>query len=136
MEIIAIAGAHVFEIAQPFDFFGVQIGFAVNDADVDFEPVFVFQQFANPVIEFQIGADDDEAIPRALDDFFKVVINSTSIENLFTICPWVRKARNRALCGLANPRWAAAVRPVCDLHLAAHPHFRSRSALSPFMARS
>ncbi len=45
-------------------------------------------------------------------------------QNLFKVCLWVRKARPRAACGVANPRWAT--RPICGLRLAAHPdpHFR------------
>ena len=80
MQIVAITGAHVFEIAQPFDFFRVQIGFAVDDAHVDFQSVFVFQQFADSVIEFQIRADDNEAVSCALDDFFKVIIDQLRSE--------------------------------------------------------
>ena len=51
------------------------------------------------------------------------------LRTCFRVCPWVRKARTRAVCGVANPR--RAPRPVCGLRLAAHPDF----ALSPLTAR-
>ena len=73
------------------------------------------------VDEFKRGPQEASVIQRYR---FVTFHQSYGYKNLFKVCPWVRKARPRAACGVANPRWAT--RPICGLRLAAHPdpHFR------------
>ena len=57
MQVLAEAGADVGQVAQPFGFLRLQLAFAIDDANVDFQPVLVRQQFLHPVVQFEEGAD-------------------------------------------------------------------------------
>jgi len=60
----------------------LQLAFAVDDAHVDLEPVFVLQQLFHPVIELEEGADQHQPVFRAFDEFFEEVIGCRGIEKL------------------------------------------------------
>ena len=76
VQVFAEAGADVGEAAQPFNFLRLQFAFAVHDAHVDLQAVFVRQKLLHAVIELEEGADQNQAVGRAFDQFFQVVIGA------------------------------------------------------------
>ena len=59
MQVFAKAGADTGQATQPLDFLRLQLAFAIDDAVVDLQPIFVGQQLFHPVVEFEEGADQD-----------------------------------------------------------------------------
>ena len=76
VQVAAEAGADVGQAAQPFDLLWLQLALAVDDAHIDLQAVLVRQKLLHAVIEFEEGADQDQAVGGAFDQFFKVVVGA------------------------------------------------------------
>jgi len=86
VEVLAEAGAHEVEGAQPVDLAGRQLALAVDDAHVDLHAVLVFRQLADAVVELEEGADDDQPLARGLDEFFEIVVGRAGVQELCHRC--------------------------------------------------
>ena len=62
MQVLAEAGADVGQAAQPFNLLRLQLAFAIDDTDVDFQAVFIGQQFLHSVVELEERADQDQTV--------------------------------------------------------------------------
>lgn len=82
VQVLAKARADVALRLEPFNFLGLQLAFAIDDAHVDLEPVLVFQQFLDAVVELEKGADQNQPVFGAFDEFFEEVIRRRGIEKL------------------------------------------------------
>ena len=76
VQVAAEAGADVGQAAQPFDLLWLQLALAVDDAHIDLQAVLVRQKLLHAVIEFEEGADQDQAVGGAFDQFFEVVVGA------------------------------------------------------------
>jgi len=77
---MAITGADVMQVFQPVHFGGLKFAFAIDNAHVNFQPVFVFKQFLDAVIQFKVGANQPEAFTAVFDEFFKVIGCGAGVE--------------------------------------------------------
>lgn len=82
MQVFAKAGADIALRLEPFNFLGLQLALAVDDAHVDLQAVLVFQQLFHAVIELEKGADQHQPVLGALDEFFQEVIGGGGVEKL------------------------------------------------------
>lgn len=79
VQVLAEAGAHVGQLAQPADFLRLKLALAVDDAHVDLQPVLVGQQLLDAVVELEVGADEDQPVLGVLDQLFEEVIRRTGV---------------------------------------------------------
>lgn len=82
VQVLAKAGADIALRLEPFNFLGLQLALAIDDAHIDLEPVLVFQQFLDAVVELEKGADQNQPVFGAFDEFFEEVIRRRGIEKL------------------------------------------------------
>jgi hypothetical protein len=79
LEIPAEAGADRMESAQPVDFLGLELVFSVDDADIDLEPIFVYEEFFDAVVQLQGWADEDEPVVGKANDLLEIVVRRACI---------------------------------------------------------
>lgn len=82
VQVFTKAGADIALRFEPFNFLRLQLAFAVNDAHINLQPVFVFQQLFHAVIELEEGADQHQPVFGTFDEFFEKVIGGGGIEKL------------------------------------------------------
>ena len=82
MQVFAKAGADIALRFEPFNFLRLQLAFAVDDAHIDLQAVFVLQQFFDAVVQLEKRADQNQPVFRAFDEFFEEVIGGGGIEKL------------------------------------------------------
>jgi hypothetical protein len=79
VEVSAKVGADGSEGTQPVNLLRLELVFAVDEADIDFESVAIFEELLDPVVQLEKGAEEDKPVVREPNDLFEIIIGGAGI---------------------------------------------------------